>query len=329
MSLLRWICSGHVAPRRIVETENALFLKPVRIRQRRWKRGVDSIRLSLLDRALPPRLYHYTSFASVIKIGNSRNLRATSAAALHDDPREITHGIEIVQDQVKQKINSKIVEFPKLVLKFIQSFLILRKDWTFIACFCSEADSRFHQDKGRPYSLGFDTNSSWRPQLRPAGLGADVHYYRVSYARSAQRKAIHRVIDAVARACIKNSLGVMQGPWADSFAKLYARSAAQLLMEIIVSFKEQRFSPEDEWRIVCRPNLALNSTAPSTEDEIFRPLIRGDASKYAELQTPIASPGVIYAHPRSGVPFCSIHRADRFIRYDDEHRRICQMLRLG
>jgi hypothetical protein len=290
-------------------------------------KAVDAIRLRLLGRSLPTELYHYTCFDTVLKIGNSRALRATCAADL-GDTKEVKYGAELVQEQVERKVNSGAAEFPKMVLKLLHAALIDRKSWTFVACFCATHDSGFHRKKYGEYCLGFDTRSIWDPQLRPrSGLSADVQYYRAIYRQCVQREAIRRAIDSIAESALGSSGGgVIQGPWTESIAKFYARNAAQLLMDLITSFKTADFRKEKEWRIVCRPSLSLNSSAPDLEQDSFRHLVNIDRKHYIELQTPVPNRGVICAHSRAAVPFSSICRPDGFRHDDDERRDILQML---
>lgn len=88
-----------------------------------------------------------------------------------------------------------------------------------------------------------------------------------------------------------------------------------------------KFHQEKEWRIVCRPSLALNSLDFDFERGNFKHLVKIGPMRYVELQTPAANRGqIIYAHPRSAIPFRSIYRPDGFRRDNDERRRIGQML---
>ncbi len=289
-------------------------------------KAVNSIRLRLLGRSLPPALYHYTSFDAVLKIGDSRVLRATSCTDL-DDAKEIEYGAELVQEQVQRKLKSGVAEFPKMVLRLLPATVIDSKRWTFVACFCTAADSGFHRKDYGKYSLEFDTRSSRDPQLRPRGLDADVQYYRAIYWPCVQRWAIRRAVNSIAAPAAKNSSVAMKGPWAESLARFCAQNASQLLMDLVASFKASRFRREKEWRIVCRPCLALNSSAPGLERERFRHLIKGDHKHCVELQTPAPARGLIMsARSGSAVPFCSIYRPDGFRSHDDEFLRIRKML---
>ena len=156
--------------------------------------AVNSIKRRLLGGCLPPALYHYTSFDAVLKIGNSRVLWATSAADL-EDAKEIEYGAELVQEEVRRKVKSRLAEFPQMVLKLLPAALIDCKTWTFVVCFCALRGSRFHRKDYGEYCLEFDTRSSWDPQLRPRSSDADIRYYRAIYWRCVQRRAIRRAAD--------------------------------------------------------------------------------------------------------------------------------------
>jgi hypothetical protein len=288
--------------------------------------AVNSIRLRLLGGSLPPALYHYTCFDAVIKIGDSRGLWATSAADL-EDAKEIEYGAELVRQEVRRKVKSGLAEFPQMVLELLPAGLIDSKPWTFVVCFCAMQGSGFHRKDYGEYCLEFDTRSSWDPQLRPRSSDADIRYYRAIYWRCVQRGAIRRAIGAIIDSAAKNTSGVAQGPWMESIAKFCARNASQLLMDLVASFKASRFRREKEWRIVCRPNLSLNTSAPGLERDNFKHLVKGDRKHYVELQTPAPDRGRIIGGPRiAPVPFCSIRRPDGFRSDDDELRRIRQML---
>jgi hypothetical protein len=280
----------------------------------------------MLGRSLPPALYHYTCFDALIKIGDSRVLWATSAADL-EDAKEIEHGVELVQEEVRRKVTSGVAEFPQMVLKLLPAGLVDCKPWTFVVCFCAMRDSGFHRKHYGEYCLEFDTHSNWDPQLRPRSSDADVRYYRAIYWRCGQRWAIRRAIGAITESVTKNTGGVAQGPWMESIAKFCARNASQLLMDLVASFKASRFRCEKEWRIVCRPNLSLNTSAPGLERDSFKHMVKGDRKHYVELQVPAPDRRQIIGGPRvSLVPFCSIRRPDGFRSDDDELRRIRRML---
>jgi len=244
-----------------------------------------------------------------------------------EDAKEIEYGVELVREEVRRKIKSGLAEFPQVVLKILPADLIDCKPWTFVVCFCAIQDSGFHRKYYGECCLEFDTGSSWDPQLRPRSSDADIRYYRAIYWRCAQRGAIRRAIAAITDSAAKNTSGVAQGPWMESIAQFCARNASQLLMDLIASFKASRFRREKEWRIVCRPNLSLNTSAPGLERDNFKHLVKGDRKHYVELHIPVPNHGQIIGAPGiSSVPFCSIRRPDGFRSDDDESRRIRQML---
>jgi hypothetical protein len=290
-------------------------------------KAMNFSRLRLLGRSLPSALYHYTWFDAALKIGDSRVVWATSAADLAD-PKEIEYGVELVKEYVQRKIKSGLAEFPQMVLRLLPAALIDCKSWTFVVCFCATQGSCFHQKEYGEYCLGFDTCLTWNPQLRPRSPDADVQYYRVIYRHGVQHGAIRRAIDSITDSAVRNSDGVTQGPWMESIAQFCARNASQLLIDLVASFKTGGYHREKEWRIICRPSLSLNSSAPGLERNRFKHLVKGDHKKhYVELQTPVPDRGqIIGSHPGSSVPFCSIYRSDGFRNDDEELRHVRQML---
>jgi len=284
-------------------------------------RAIASIR-EPISGELPPALYHYTRFNVVLEIIDSRALWATCAADLKDQ-KEIQHGIELLKEQVLIKIRSGIPDFPKRLLHLVPGFLSDAKSQTFIACFCAKQNSHSHQRRYGDYSLGFNTHRDWYPTLRQTGLSAHVQYHRVIYEHSRQSSALRDTIDSIVEATSQNSLDIIGGPWKESIAKLYARTVAQLLMELIVSFKNRSYSQENEWRIVCRPNLELNSPAHDSAWDNFKHLVNSTPSpnKYVKLRISEPSQGsIIEAFPRHTIPFDSVHRS-KTARNDDEARR--------
>jgi hypothetical protein len=65
-----------------------------------------------------------------------------------------------------------------------------------------------------------------------------------------------------------------------------ARNVAQLLLGIAAGFKHDSFRDEKEWRIVCSPRLATNSSAPTWIDENFNVNVKANKKRHVLLQAP-------------------------------------------
>ena len=289
--------------------------------------AVQSIRLSLFGKGLPPVLYHYTGFRGVLGIGDSCALHAISTEDSKDQT-EIQHGIEIVREEIQRKEESETNSFARTLLRSLPEALSSRKRWTLVACFCPDLGSTFHRSEYGDYCLRFDTLSSLDPQLRPRGLHADVRYQHVIYEPSEKHEAIRQAVNSIADATVRSSIGNNpQGPWVQSVVKLHARIAAQCLMDIIASLKSPTFCKDNEWRIVCCPRSSMASSAPDLDDHGFSPLIntRQDKKKYVELA--VREQGeTLVPFPRSAIPFRAIYVPDDFQRRENERLAILQML---
>jgi hypothetical protein len=136
--------------------------------------------------------------------------------------------------------------------------------------------------------------------------GAQVGYFKAIYAEASQQSAIKRALSAVVAAVERNTLGVLEGPWAEFMIRFLARNASELLLDIIVSFKKAEFWRDEEWRLVVRPNSALTSSAPDITDRNFDILIRRETREYVDLQ--IIRPIMPFQNLalRSPVPFTAV-----------------------
>jgi hypothetical protein len=226
----------------------------------------------------------------------------------------------MVQAEVQRWQELCLPRFQEQVLRFLSEVLIARRAWTFVACF----RPRLVEKERGPYCLEFETLSGWEPLLRLSELHADVQYHRVIYHPSQKRKAIHRAISSIVITAARHSQGDLEGPWAESIARIHARIASQSLMNLIASFKCCIYEWEDEWRIICGPKYSQN-VAPDMDDDRFKPLImRGDkeSKRHVELRLPPQQRGLIVAFPSSEIPFNRI-----YYRSDAEHQRIRDALR--
>ena len=290
-------------------------------------RSIDGIKRDVLGwKEIPKALYHYTSFENVLNIGQSKALWATCAKDLADRT-EIDYGADIVEERVVRMLRQEdLGDFPKMFLEHVSDALRNCKHRTFVACFCRMPRSNFHRTEFKSdYCLGFDTSANSEPILRPRDFNAYVQYGRVIYGRSVQRNAITAAIRAIVKSAIKHSSGTPDGPWAKFIAKRCAEDCSSILMDIIACFKSDAFRREDEWRIVCRPNLALNSSDPEFHRESFTRLIKPGRKQFIELSSNRVSTS-LNGYQIARIPFFSVHRVDRFQKHDAEFSRIKRML---
>lgn len=266
---------------------------------------VNALRQELLGQDPPNTLFHYTTLQGVVGITSSRIVRAMSVASLKDSS-EIHYGVNLVETEVERKSHEKISPAAKAILSQLSVELRGRISRTFVACFCASPVSEFHWTSYGPYCLRFETDGNREPLLRVSVSGAQVGYFKAIYAEASQQSAMKRDLSAVVAAVERNTLGVLEGPWAESMIRFLARNASELLLDIIVSFKKAEFWRDEEWRLVLRPNSALSSSAPDMADRNFDILVRREAKEYVELQ--IVRPPLPFQNLslRSPVPFAAV-----------------------
>lgn len=296
--------------------------------------SVTAIWESLQPSACPPVLHHNTTYAGITGIIETRAVWATCIEDL-EDKAEIQHGVEIVEAEIRQIHFSEDNSIPEQILRFVPDLLKDRKSWTFVACFRGNLERPAITDAtaakrcaeweiGHPYGLEFDTLSDPQPRLR-SGMFADVHYHRVIYDPALQRAAVARLITAVIASTQNNCAGTLEGPWAESLAKIQARIVSQCLIDMISAFKSPAYAWEDEWRVVCRPRITPAGSAPDLDDDNFRTNIKAGSSRYVELRTHEQGP-VFNAFPPCVVPFRAVRISDPSNNLTTEHRRIRQVL---
>jgi hypothetical protein len=121
---------------------------------------VESLELwnQLLDRsAIPPLLYHYTSFNGLLGIISEHQLRATLSEALNDGS-EWEYGRELVA-----RYAASITDEVRNAVAPPSTFLQAPPTAIFVACFCEEPNLlsmwRSYTAMGGGFSLGFDGHS--------------------------------------------------------------------------------------------------------------------------------------------------------------------------
>jgi hypothetical protein len=258
--------------------------------------SVRDIAGSTTQGRVPTVLHHYTSLNCVEKIVNTRSLWATCAAD-QKDQSELTHGIEFVQAAAIELSRRGVPDFTARVLELLSTSMLARREWTFITCFCGDGRSEYHWETYGQYCLSFPLPPDGRPVLRCSDFGAECWYQQVIYDHASQRRAMTKGVQAIADSIARNTAGVPEGPWTEWLAKYCARNAAQLLLSIAVAFKKANYSREKEWRLVCCPNLALNSSAPDIADHNFAVCIKADPRRHVALRT------------QSGIQFVEVHQS--------------------
>lgn len=266
---------------------------------------INNLRQEFLEGALPPTLFHYTSLGGVIGIVNSRSVRATCIDDLRDYS-ELHHGADLIHDEISKSRANGIGAFADAVLSKVIHMVRNRRRRTFVACFCASPASEFHWKNYGEYCLTFETDGRREPLLRTSVSRVSLQYYRVIYDEQRQRAAARRAITSLLAAIDRNTAGTGPGSWVEWNAEFLARTAAEVLLDLIVAFKKPNFAGDAEWRLVVRPHVALCSSALDSEDEGFELFVRTEKNKrYVELHSQRTT-GFVPIILRPPVPFSAI-----------------------
>lgn len=287
----------------------------------------NGLRLRLLGGNPPAKLYHYTDVDGVTGIADSRTMRATCVPDLRDTT-EVRHGVEMMEAEVRRLRLTGVPPFPQMVLERVAECAKSRISRVFVTCFCANFNSPFHWRRYGDYCLRVETDRMREPLLRPVfGFGSSyLQYYRVIYGTWRQRRAIRTAIRGTVAAIAKNSEGTPAGPWLDSMADFVARDAAELLLDLIVSFKRWKYVLDQEWRLVVRPNVA-GSSSPDWDDQHFDANVKQHGNRrFLALQMPLAlDTPTISAFERRPIPFSAVY-CSPFRNTPSEYKRIRRTL---
>lgn len=128
---------------------------------------------------------------------------------------------------------------------------------SYVACFCADADSLAHWQvyghRGSGYDLIFDANA-----LRHRSLAT---LYRVEYRIAQQRRCVNHLIDESYRRLELNARDAKNDDELGHFFTEWTSAVAFVLAGIVALFKDPRFQPENEWRLL----LTVPAGTPSPD----------------------------------------------------------------
>jgi hypothetical protein len=219
------------------------------------------------------QLYHYTTLAGMQGILRDRSLWCGHASSLND-PLEIQYGREVIESTIRDAMEGQNRQDLR---KFLQEMLIHIQAFgqavhqPFLACFCDSGNllSQWlgYSSSGRGYCLGFQFSGSTRIVSEEGNLnhGWAPVLRKVIYNKDGQRKLVKEYCEIVVDAARK-SLDSSLPPTPNKMEILtvqMAFQAANILFDLLLSFKHPAFESEGEWRL-------LRVTAPHREPEKLR-----------------------------------------------------------
>lgn len=206
-------------------------------------------------------LYHYTNLDGLRGIIGSRAIWCSHVSTLND-PQEVEYGQEIVLEELR---NAKEGADAEELRSFYNSILIQVDAFgktlfhAFVACFCEDGDIlsqwREYAESGGGYSLGFKIT----PNIRIARSTSDFdeakapHFRKVIYCPRKQRDLISEYLTTVAEGMKKGLHGSAAQAHDDTSSIVPAVmgvQAANVLLDMLLSFKHPAFEEENEWRLI-------------------------------------------------------------------------------
>jgi hypothetical protein len=228
----------------------------------------------------PPKwLFHYTREDGFIGITKSRAIRATRASFL-PDTEEIHHGISLLQDLASKK-KFRLSRRNQRVLDHALTILPSSIEWIFVTCFSEAGDHAYQWRNYGCYCLGFELECD-QLHLRPGTFWRPrATLMRAVYDEATKHNAVKALVFDIFRAidvnCSFDDLDCFGiGRW-------MAFDIAEVLLDLIVCFKKERYRDEHEWRLVVRPNHELCTTDRVGPDRTFAVLVKSGPKPYVDL----------------------------------------------
>ncbi len=205
-------------------------------------------------------LYHYTDFAGMKGIIESRSIWHTNAEALNDQ-KEIRHGLGVIREAIEER---KSLETDEFILVFIDSLLfhlesLFRNLYiTFVASFSMDGNLQSqwqaYGDRGRGYSLGFEFSNKTKRTSDISHISdpSEIILRRVLYDQDQQKGLVISYLNNVIESIRPNLVAEKQLARVDRSVRASTRAvqAMHTLAEMAVTFKVERFRKEQEWRLI-------------------------------------------------------------------------------
>jgi hypothetical protein len=274
----------------------------------RVKNAVREIHRSIMPARVPDFLYHHTRGIGFEGIVKSRALRASCAANLSDE-WEITHGAELLAGIIERRLayRNTLHNFTKLVLARLKSMPLERKNKTYVACFCERGDAARQWEEYGPYCLRFPIYKDGTPGLRPRISRASIQFVKATYKNRLKHSYLATLVGRVVEALGDRTIvdWDTNGPWTTSIVDQATFWISELALDVLVSFKSDKFQWEHEWRLVIKPSQVIPGSDRLLPDQAFNVMvIKGDNGKrHIELLAREPDRDLLMPSGRPPVPF--------------------------
>lgn len=245
------------------------------------------------------RVWHYTTPVGMLGIIDRSKLWASSIFHMNDK-KEYIHSINWIQQAVHSIYNGRSKDkMTPLINSIITKLDFLDYPYIYIACFSASEDQlsqwRGYGDSENGFSIGFNSVALYHlaVQSNSAQTGSNFYFQRVLYGNWEKTPALKKLLDAVWHFYRLNKTSMKQSDAIETLSLL----ALSMISELAVCMKDEKFSEEKEWRLVCLHRL-YSDGEPVTGDIPVRfragsygltPYIEIDLSSQIGMDKPIVT----------------------------------------
>lgn len=205
------------------------------------------------------QLYHYTTIDGLEGIIKNRSMWLTHTSTLND-PTELKYGKEIILKILNNEISNGHDETIDILLHSLKvqvnSFDEIMYE-AYVACFCKSdnllSQWRAYGHMGGGYNLGFTFTSNTRFYHTPDHSEKESHVIlrKIIYDYNKQEEFVTEYVSSIisyAKDAIKYFKN--HGGIPEIWESMAAMEAANILCDLMLSFKNPVFSEENEWRLI-------------------------------------------------------------------------------
>lgn len=206
-------------------------------------------------------LFHYTDLKGLRGILENRAIWCGHVSSLND-PAELHYGRELI----KKILNEFIAKEESEEIRYLINAMMVQVEafgqamfHTFISCYCESnnllSQWRSYAANGGGYSIGLDFSNKTKISSDISNLNnvSPLFLRKIIYNKSDQQNLVSSYLDKVINAvnsAIAKGLGKQYKDMPSYVPSVMAMQAANVLLDMIITFKNPVFESEQEWRLV-------------------------------------------------------------------------------
>jgi hypothetical protein len=213
-------------------------------------------------------LHHYTTFEGLKGILQNRSIRFSHTSTLND-PSEISYGKHLVTDVINEIIalqdNNDIISFLQSLINDVYALHSAYYEY-YVACFCKSENLlsqwRSYASLGGGYNLALeiDTDTKFYHKTNEYNQPLYIVLRKILYDKNEQKTIVSQYLNSAINELQeelvefeKNSEDIPLG-WSSVKSMAYVN----ILFDFILSFKNNVFAEEEEWRLILGREASHN-----------------------------------------------------------------------